>query len=129
MEENVVTKGDRYSPLALAFLGDAVFEMYIREHLLSKANAPVDSLHKKAVRYVKASAQCEAFDRIEPYLNEKELRVFKRGRNAKINTKAKNAALSEYKKATGFETLLGYLHINGDISRLNELLSIAAVFN
>ena len=128
MEESVVTKGDSFSPLALAFLGDAVFELYVREHLLNKANAPVDALHKNAVKFVKASAQCEAFDKIEPYLTEKEVRVFKRGRNAKVNTKAKNAALSEYKKATGFETLLGYLHINGEIERLSELLNIATVF-
>ncbi len=128
MEENIATKGDTFSPLALAFLGDAVFEIYVREHILKKANAPVDSLHRKAVKYVKASAQCEAFDKIEPHLTEKELRIFKRGRNAKSNTKAKNAALSEYKKATGFEALLGYLHINGEISRLNELLSLATSF-
>lgn len=128
MEEKLVTKGDKFSPLALAFLGDAVYELYIREHLLNKANAPVDSLHKKAVKFVKASAQCEAFDKIEALLTEKELRVFKRGRNAKINTKAKSAALSEYKKATGFETLLGYLHVNGEMLRINELLSVATIF-
>lgn len=128
MEESLITVGDGYSPLALAFLGDAVFEIYIRVHLLKKANSSVDSLHRKAVKYVKASAQCEAFDRIEPHLTEKELRIFKRGRNAKSNSKAKNAALSEYKKATGFETLLGYLHINEEFERLNELLEIAAEF-
>jgi len=128
MEESIITVGDGYSPLALAFLGDAVFEIYVREHLLKQANSSVDSLHRKAVKYVKASAQCEAFDRIEPHLSEKELRIFKRGRNAKSNSKAKNAALSEYKKATGFETLLGYLHINENFERLNELLEIAADF-
>ncbi len=128
MEENLVTKGDTFSPLALAFLGDAVFELYIREHILSKANTSVDNLHKKTVKFVKASAQCEAYDRIEPFLTEKEMRVFKRGRNAKSNTKAKNAALSEYKKATGFEALLGYLYINGNLSRLEELLELSANF-
>ena len=128
MEESIITVGDGYSPLALAFLGDAVFEIYVREHLLKQANSSVDSLHRKAVKYVKASAQCEAFERIEPHLSEKELRIFKRGRNAKSNSKAKNAALSEYKKATGFETLLGYLHINENFERLNELLEIAADF-
>ena len=65
MEESIITVGDGYSPLALAFLGDAVFEIYVREHLLKQANSSVDSLHRKAVKYVKASAQCEAFDRIE----------------------------------------------------------------
>ena len=128
MEENLITKGDAFSPLALAFLGDAVFEIYIRKHILTKANTSVNNLHKKTVKFVKASAQCDAFDKIESYLTDKEIRIFKRGRNAKINTKAKNAALSEYKKATGFEALLGYLYINGDLSRLEELLKMSADF-
>lgn len=128
MEENVVTKGDKYSPLALAFLGDAVFELYVRENILKQANSSVDVLHRKAVKYVKASAQCEALDKIESYLDEKELRIFKRGRNAKSNTKAKSAAVSEYKKATGFETLMGYLYINEKFDRIEELLKIAIDF-
>jgi len=120
MEKSLDIK--QYSALALAFMGDAVYELYVREKILSKTNAPADMLHKMAVKYVKAAAQCEAFDRIEHLLTEEELSAFKRGRNAKTNTKAKNAGLAEYKKATGFETLLGYLHIKGETERLNELL-------
>lgn len=114
-----------YSPLTLAFIGDGVYELYIRAMLVGKINAPVDMLHKKAVSYVKASAQGDAYDRILPHLTEQEITMFKRGRNAKVNTKAKNAGLAEYKKATGFETLLGYLFVTKQNERLYELLEIA----
>ncbi len=126
MEKSLDIK--QYSALALAFLGDAVYEMHVRSKILAKTNAPADVLHKMAVKYVKASAQCEAFDRIEPLLTEEEITAFKRGRNAKTNTKAKNAGLAEYKKATGFEALLGYLYLKGDTDRLNELLAACGDF-
>ncbi|MBQ2896694.1 MAG: ribonuclease III [Clostridia bacterium] len=126
MEKSLDIK--QYSPLALAFLGDAVYELYVRSKILAKTNAPADVLHKMAVKYVKASAQCEAFDRIESLLTDEEMTVFKRGRNAKTNTKAKNAGLAEYKKATGFEALLGYLHVKGEDDRLNELLTACGEF-
>ena len=126
MEKSLDIK--QYSALALAFLGDAVYEMHVRSKILSKTNAPADVLHKMAVKYVKASAQCEAFDRIEGLLTDEEMSAFKRGRNAKTNTKAKNAALSEYKKATGFEALLGYLYLDGKMDRLSELLLACGEF-
>ncbi len=126
MEKSLDIK--QYSALALAFLGDAVYEIYVREKILSKTNAPADVLHKMAVKYVKAGAQCEAFDRIEHLLTEEELAVFKRGRNAKTNTKAKNAGLAEYKKATGFEALLGYLHLENRQERLAEILAACGEF-
>lgn len=119
---------NEYSPLTLAFLGDAVYELFIRSNLTKDTNTSPNVLHKRAVQYVKASAQCEAYDKMEPHLTEEEIRVFKRGRNSKVNTKAKNADLAEYKKATGFETLLGYLYIKGDNERLYELLNIATNF-
>jgi len=126
MEKSLDIK--QYSALALAFMGDAVYEMHVRSKILSKTNAPADVLHKMAVKYVKAVAQCEAFDRIEGMLNDDELAAFKRGRNAKTNTKAKNAGLAEYKKATGFEALLGYLYLKGESERLNELLAACGDF-
>lgn len=126
MEKSLDIK--QYSALALAFMGDAVYEMHVRSKILAKTNAPADILHKMAVKYVKAAAQCEAYDRIENLLTDEEIAVFKRGRNAKTNTKAKNAALSEYKKATGFETLLGYLYLEGKTERLNTLLSACGEF-
>ena len=119
---------NEYSPLTLAFLGDAVYELFIRSNLTKDTNTSPNVLHKRAVQYVKASAQCEAYDKMEPHLTEEEIRMFKRGRNSKVNTKAKNADLAEYKKATGFETLLGYLYIKGDNERLYELLNIATNF-
>ncbi len=119
---------NEYSPLTLAFLGDAVYELFIRSNLVKDTNTSPNVLHKRAVVFVKASAQCDAYDRIEPHLNEDEVRMFKRGRNSKVNSKAKNADLAEYKKATGFETLLGYLYIKGDTERLYELLNIATQF-
>lgn len=115
----------QYSPLTLAFLGDGVYEMYVRVRIVNNTNAPANTLHKKAVCFVKASAQCEAYDKIEPHLTQDEITMFKRGRNAKVNTKAKNASLAEYKKATGFETLLGYLYADGQMDRLMYLLDIA----
>ena len=126
MEKSIDIK--QYSALALAFMGDAVYEVYVREKILKKTNAPADVLHKMAVKYVKAAAQCEAFDRIESLLTDEELSAFKRGRNAKTNTKAKNAGLAEYKKATGFEALLGYLQLKGDKERLAELLDACGDF-
>lgn len=126
MEKSLDIK--QYSALALAFLGDAVYEIHVREKILGKTNAPADVLHKMAVKYVKAAAQCEAFDRIENLLTDEELSAFKRGRNAKTNTKAKNAGLAEYKKATGFEALLGYLHLKGETDRLKELLDACGDF-
>ncbi len=119
---------NEYSPLTLAFLGDAVYELFIRSNLTKDTNTSANVLHKRAVLYVKASAQCMAYDKIEPMLTEEEIRIFKRGRNSKVNTKAKNADLAEYKKATGFETLIGYLYIKGDNKRLYELLSTATDF-
>lgn len=126
MEKSLDIK--QYSPLALAFLGDAVYEMHVRSKILSNTNAPADVLHKMAVKYVKAAAQCEAFDRIERLLTDEEITVFKRGRNAKTNTKAKNAGLAEYKKATGFEALLGYLYLEGKTDRLDYLLQACGEF-
>ncbi len=119
---------NEYSPLTLAFLGDAVYELFIRAHIVKNSNTSPNMLHKKAVVYVKADAQCIAYDKIEPYLTEEEIKIFKRGRNSKVNTKAKNATLAAYKKATGFETLIGYLYVKGESDRLNELFKIATDF-
>ncbi len=119
---------NEYSPLTLAFLGDAVYELFIRAHIVKNSNTSANMLHKKAVVFVKADAQCEAYDKIEPHLTEEEIKIFKRGRNSKVNTKAKNASLAAYKKATGFETLVGYLYVKGESERLNELFKIATDF-
>lgn len=113
---------NEYSPLVLAYLGDAVFEMYIRTMLVSKANMPVNKLHKEATGYVKAKAQSELLGKIYDKLTEEEISVFKRGRNAHSYTSAKNADVVDYRRATGFEALMGYLYIKGDSKRIKELL-------
>ncbi|WP_058486083.1 Mini-ribonuclease 3 [Defluviitalea phaphyphila] len=113
-----------YSPLVLAYIGDAVFEMFIRTKIVSKGNAPVNKLHKQAKEYVKASSQAAMYNNIKSYLTEEEIAVFKRGRNAKSSTIPKNADLLDYKYATGLEALCGYLYLDGKIDRLQYLINL-----
>lgn len=113
------------SPLTLAFVGDTVFDLFVREMLVCQANRSVNKLHKCATEYVKASAQCEIVNKLMPHLTEKEISVFKRGRNAHTNHKAKNATECDYHMATGFETLFGYLYLSGNMERLRELFDLA----
>lgn len=112
------------SPLTLAFIGDTVFDLIVREDLICKANRPANALHKLAVEKVRASAQAAFAERLMPELNEKETAVFKRGRNAKAGHLPKNATQSDYHTATGFEALIGYLYLSGDIDRIKELYRI-----
>lgn len=115
---------EQLSPLTLAFIGDTVFDLFVRERLVCLANRPVNTLHSLAVTKVKASAQAEAAKKIAPSLSEKELSVFKRGRNAHTNHKAKNASESDYHYATGLEALFGYLYLSGSLERLRELFDL-----
>jgi len=111
--------------IALAFIGDAVYELYIREMLFEKISRQrPDQMHKAAVGYVKASAQCSAVKRLvnENLLTEDELSLVKRARNHKVATKAKNASMVEYKWATAFEALIGYLYLSKQEERLKEIL-------
>lgn len=109
------------SPLTLAFIGDGVFEVFVRERLVCQANRPVNELHRQTVSHVKAAAQKQAMETLLPLLTEEETAVFKRGRNAKSNTTPKNASEGDYHWATGFETLWGYLYLKGAADRLKEL--------
>ena len=111
-----------YSPLTLAYLGDAVYEIIIRSIIVSQSNAPVQKLHKRSSDLVKASAQAGIIKRIEDILSEDELAVYKRGRNAKSYTVAKNASMTDYRMATGFEALMGYLFLQGRMERILELV-------
>lgn len=113
-----------YSPLVLAYIGDSVYELFIRAKLIGEGNTSVSNLHKRAIGYVKAKAQSDAVKALMDKLSEDELWVFKRGRNAKSATVPKNADMSEYHHATGFEALVGYLYVSGQNSRLYELLEI-----
>lgn len=112
------------SPLTLAFLGDAVYELFVREGLVRAANRPANALHGLAVRQVKASAQACAVTKLMPLLDAEELAVYKRGRNAHPGHIPKNASHSDYHAATGFEALVGYLYLQGRTERLQELFAM-----
>ncbi len=116
-------KVDTLSPLTLAFTGDAVFSLFIREMLVCQANRPVGELHKLSVQSVKASAQAKAMREIMPLLTEKEIDVFKRGRNAHTSHTPKNQSGCDYHYATGFESLMGYLYLKDEDERLKYLLN------
>ena len=111
-----------YSPLKLAYIGDGVYELVIRTILVKKANCPVNRLHKKASSLVKASAQSGMMEAIEPLLTDEEKNVYRRGRNAHSATMAKHATMADYRRATGFEALMGYLYLKEDFSRILELV-------
>jgi ribonuclease-3 family protein len=113
-----------YSPLTLAYVGDGVYELIIRTLLLNEGNAPVHKLHKKASAYVKAASQAEMMTEIEQQLTQEEMAVYKRGRNAKSYSSAKNATISEYRHATGFEALIGFLYLEGRYERMMDLVKV-----
>lgn len=118
-----MSKVDEYSPLVLAYIGDVVYELYIREMLVRQGNMPVDKLHKAATKFVNASAQSLCYKKIEDKLTESEINVFKRGRNAK-STVPKNADMTDYRTATGLEALVGYIYLTGEKERLDEIMSL-----
>lgn len=109
------------SPLTLAFLGDGVYELFVREMLVKKGSMPAGKLHAKAVELVKAAAQAKAYDELFDSLSEEEQNIIKRGRNANSTKCPKNANPAEYRKATGIETLFGYLYLKGENERMYEL--------
>jgi ribonuclease-3 family protein len=111
-----------YSPLTLAYIGDGVYELIIRTILVKRGNRPVNQLHKQASSLVKAAAQSAMMETLEPLLTEEEKSVYKRGRNAHSPTMAKHATMADYRRATGFEALLGYLYLKEDFARLVELV-------
>ena len=111
-----------YSPLTLAYIGDDAYDLVIRTYRLGKGNMPVNKLNRMADGLVRAKAQSDMMDVIEPMLDEEEHAVYKRGRNAKSYTKAKNATVADYRRATGFEALMGYLYLQGRYVRMVELI-------
>lgn len=111
-----------YSPLTLAYLGDAVFELVVRTVLVERKNTQPEKLHKAATKIVKAETQALMAEALKEHLTEEELAVYKRGRNAKAVTRAKNATMSEYRRATGFEALMGWLYLKDETARMMELV-------
>ncbi|HEY4543346.1 MAG TPA: ribonuclease III domain-containing protein [Tissierellaceae bacterium] len=110
-------------PLQLAYIGDAVYELFVRTYVLD-GNKSVNELHKSSTKYVKADAQARFIHNLEDKLTEKEIAIVKKGRNAKSNTSPKNADIVDYKYATGFECLFGYLYLREDYDRLYELFML-----
>ena len=113
-----------YSPLTLAYIGDAVFDLVIRSVLVNRGNTAVNNLHKKASAIVKAPTQAAIAAAIMEDMTEEERDVFRRGRNSKPHTKAKNASTIEYLEATGFEAVMGYLYLQGNTDRAMELIKL-----
>ncbi|MBR1591809.1 MAG: ribonuclease III [Ruminococcus sp.] len=113
-----------YSPLALAFLGDSVYDTLVREYLLKKSNMPVGRLHAEKIKFVCAEFQSAVYSLIEDKLTEQEHGVLKRGRNATGNTVPKHADTADYRRATAVECLFGYLYLTGDSDRIRELFCI-----
>ncbi len=113
-----------YSPLTLAYMGDAIFELVVRTVLVERKNTQPEKLHKAATKIVKAETQALMIEMIKDDLTDEELAVYKRGRNAKAVTRAKNATMSAYRRATGFEALMGYLYLKGETERMLELIRL-----
>lgn len=113
-----------YSPLVLAYIGDGVYDLLIRTLVVHQGNTQVNKMHKKTSSLVKAEAQSAMMDIIGPVLSEEEVHIYKRGRNAKSFTMAKNASVRDYRRATGFEALMGWLYLKKDYARMIELIKL-----
>ena len=111
-----------YSPLTLAYIGDAIYDLIIRSVVVERGNRAANDLHKRTTRYVKAEAQARIIMALAEELTEEEEAVYKRGRNAKAYTSAKNATIGDYRKATGFEALMGFLYLTEQTDRMLYLI-------
>lgn len=114
-----------YSPLTFAYVGDAVFEMIIRTVIVEQGQRPANTLHKHTTRLVCAQSQAKMIDAVYDCLSEEEQNIYRRGKNTKTNSTAKNASLSDYKKATGFEAVCGYLFLKNEMARVIEIVKKA----
>ena len=134
MEESLISRykealklkdmdADTYSPLVLAYIGDAIYELVIRTKVVNHGNTQVNKLHKRTAALVKAEAQAQLYMLLEDELTEEEKAVYRRGRNSKTTTMAKNATMKDYRMATGFEALMGWLYLKGSMDRLVELVA------
>ena len=124
MEERKRTPADVYSPLSLAFVGDGVYDLLVRDYLIRQANRPVGELNKMKVSLVKCESQARFASLLMPYLSENEQAVYKRGRNAAPKCTPKHGSVADYHSATGLEALFGYLYLNGEQERTRELFQI-----
>lgn len=113
-----------YSPLTLAFIGDGVYELFVREHLVCRGNCPAKKLHAQSVEAVRCEFQAKAVEKLMPLLSGEETDIVRRGRNAHTTHTPKNAEPGDYHAATGFEALFGYLYLQGDIARLRQFFDV-----
>lgn len=124
-EQMTKIEAKQYSPLTLAFLGDAVYSLLVRELLVKTANRPTNALHKESIKLVNASCQAEMIKKVLPLLTEDEEAIFKRGRNAHSGHVPKNQSDADYRYATGLEALYGYLYLIGDFKRILYIFNIS----
>lgn len=113
-----------YSPLTLAYVGDGVYDLIIRTVVVERANRPANELHRITVKYVSANAQSKIIQALMDDLTEEEQSVYRRGKNSKPHTTAKNASVADYMKATGFEAVIGYLYLTDQMPRILELVKL-----
>lgn len=113
------------NPQVLAFVGDGVYSLYIREKLVTSSKLQGKDLHNQVTKYVKAAGQSNFIERILPLFNDMEMSIFKRARNHKTLSQAKNQNIIDYRRATGLEAVLGYLYLIGNHTRLNEILKLS----
>lgn len=113
-----------YSPLTLAYIGDAIYDLLIRTLLVENGNTQVNKLHKRASSLVKAEKQSQMIEILELHFTKEEEQIYKRGRNAKSFTSAKNASIADYRRATGFEAVMGYLYLTGKYHRMIDLVKL-----
>ncbi len=129
LKSQIRNKDDRgatmIAPLTLAYMGDAVFETYIRQYLIENNKLLLKDFHNRAVSYVKAEAQAEIVGQLKESLTQEEWSIIKKGRNQKTTRVPKNVKVADYKHATGFETLLGYLFFNNSFERLMEIMDMS----
>lgn len=116
---------EELSPLALAYIGDAVYEVYVRQYVLAQLNHRPHVLHQRSSSYVSAKAQAKALHHLLPELTEQEANIVRRGRNAKSGTIPKNAEIADYKQSTAFECLIGYLYYTKNEARLAQIMDLA----
>lgn len=120
-----INEATQLNPLVLAFIGDAIYEVFVRAYLVDQnREMSAHKLHVKAVSFVKAHSQSDIMNELKETLTDEEYRIFKRGRNAKSGSVPKNADVREYRMATGFEALMGFLYLTNQLDRLNELMNI-----
>lgn len=126
MEESVNTEqvnAYQYSPLALAYMGDSILDLLVKKYFVTHSNMQPHKYHVEVSKIVKAVNQADYIDQIMEELSEDELDVYKRGRNTNTHSKAKNATMGQYRKATGLEALYGYLYLKGDMERLQYFVN------